>query len=1053
MSFLKYGATLSIRKQASLDVIAKEVPEFENSTEKIAAKKDDNFVYFWTRAVSAGVPNLNCDIFPEDELKVAYPTFIGRGLYLDHNAQSVANAVGKVFDAKLLEDPTATEEEGRIYVGCLCGVDKTTHPDIAAKIAHGVIDSVSMGASVAQAECSICGKVCSTPEEFCVHLQNQGKVDPETGKKCCSINRGVSFTELSLVSVPADPMAKMQQVFAGFVDGIKKTAVNENKGFLEKFSFNIPCGNEKLCEMLYNILNGYTKQGIKDLSADGSILKLSVEANSESEALQKLETISKEQGLDVEKPLQKEENLMPNEDIKPAEEQLDKKADVTDSKEGYTLEEGNDYYQIFKNNETGKFKIWNIDGNSWEDTTEYDNIATAEKEIENLAEGLPSRSNDDEEYFEESTVSDETIQKYKERGFVEKGTPEYDEFYNAGFTLKKSLIPGEDGKELYNVIEIERESAKEENIEKKAEVEDYDPNSFDYIYGQYVNGNITEFKESVNKLVQEGPVKLMEFLDFLENDMGLTSEQAKAVMLGKAMPKQEAEEQTDLDVQSSNTQLNEVKDVKAEEKKEEEKQEKTAEMVPQVTTTEEPVTPVAAPVVDPVKEPEAKPEIPAPVKEEKPMAEPLLEDKPMVPPMADGKEKFEEVKPEPVKEIKTKEDAVKALEEVVKAGEKADVKALEEVLDFLKSDKKEEKPSKEEKKDDKKEDTPKEEKKEESKEDKKDEKEPSKEEKKAEVDSTEEVVVEAEKKEEKEEVKPTFANVTRVSLLKTANILDSKWVFHFKGTDKVACLNVKSMLPGVSEKVSYLTSKEFYNEMMSTLNKKQSFDSNTLKEIVANFNEKIKVDSNETKSQVAKSTSKVKVETDGKKVSDTSKSVSTNMTDDGKAQKSDKVNSKEDAGAVETASKKAPSETDIKLTASYESKLKEVQAALEQKEAELAQIKMQQELTQKTAKCRQIVERSIKAGLVQCNEQFRQEEMLKCSSPLKAKEEAMKRTAESMVADLLAMSDEELDKQASYLSNFKVEAEVKQLKPIKIEASYDKSEDEDIIKALAAEMM
>lgn len=1151
MSFLKYGATLSIRKQASLDVIAKEVPEFENSTEKIAAKKDDNFVYFWTRAVSAGVPNLNCDIFPEDELKVAYPTFIGRGLYLDHNAQSVANAVGKVFDAKLLEDPTATEEEGRIYVGCLCGVDKTTHPDIAAKISHGVIDSVSMGASVAQAECSICGKVCSTPEEFCVHLQNQGKVDPETGKKCCSINRGVSFTELSLVSVPADPMAKMQQVFAGFVDGIKKTAVNENKGFLEKFSFNIPCGNEKLCEMLYNILNGYTKQGIKDLSADGSILKLSVEANSESEALQKLETISKEQGLDVEKPLQKEENLMPNEDIKPAEEQLEKTAGEQSSLEGWELDEGNDYYLIYKKKDQNVYKIWDIDANDWYDSQEIDNISAAEKMIENLAEGLPSRSNDDEEYDEEDdeepTVSDETIQKYKERGFVEKGTPEYDEFYNAGFTLKKSLIPGEDGKELYNVVEIERESSKEENIEKKA-AEDYDPNSFDYIYGQYVNGNITEFKESVNKLVQEGPVKLMEFLDFLENDMGLTSEQAKAVMLGKVMPKQEAEEQTDIEkkssfnrvaadteylekvinnsnvstdtllfilggivsiggsdtqylkdiivdkliergegkkaidegyineeyhpnlyqkiintkateqtdlqeVQSSNTQSDEVKEVKAEEKKEEEKQEKTAEMVPQVTTTEEPVTPVAAPIVDPVKEPEAKPEIPAPVKEEKPMAEPLLEDKPMVPPMADGKEKFEEVKPEPVKEIKTKEDAVKALEEVVKAGEKADVKALEEVLDFLKSDKKEEKPSKEEKKDDKKEDTPKEEKKEESKEDKKDEKEPSKEEKKAEVDSTEEVVVEAEKKEEKEEVKPTFANVTRVSLLKTANLLDSKWVFHFKGTDKVACLNVKSMLPGVSEKVSYLTSKEFYNEMMSTLNKKQSFDSNTLKEIVANFNEKIKVDSNETKSQVAKSTSKVKVETDGKKVSDTSKSVSTNMTDDGKAQKSDKVNSKEDAGAVETASKKAPSETDIKLTASYESKLKEVQAALEQKEAELAQIKMQQELTQKTAKCRQIVERSIKAGLVQCNEQFRQEEMLKCSSPLKAKEEAMKRTAESMVADLLALSDEELDKQASYLSNFKVEAEVKQLKPIKIEASYDKSEDEDIIKALAAEMM
>ena len=44
-------------------------------------------------------------------------------------------------------------------------------------------------------------------------------------------------------------------------------------------------------------------------------------------------------------------------------------------------------------------------------------------------------------------------------------------------------------------------------------------------------------------------------------------------------------------------------------------------------------------------------------------------------------------------------------------------------------------------------------------------------------------------------------------------------------------------------------------------------------------------------------------------------------------------------------------------------------------------------------------------------------------------------------------------RQASYLSNFKVEAEVKQLKPIKIEASYNESNEASIIEALAAQMM
>ena len=1089
MAFFKYGATVNIKKQASLDIIAKDVPEVSHTADKISAKKDDNFVYFWTRAVSADVPNLNSDLFPLDELKKAYPTFIGRGLYMDHNAQSVANAVGKVFDAKLLEDPTATEEEGRYYVGCLCGVDKTTHPDIAAKVAHGVIDSVSMGASCGSCQCNICNRVCHTPEEFCVHLQHQGQIDPETGKKCISINRDVNFSELSLVGVPADPMAKMQQVFAEFVGGLNKSASLEKEAensFLEKFSFSIPCGNEKICETLFNVLTGYKKQGISDLSMDGSILKLSVEAKNEDLAKQKLEKISEEQGLGVEQPLEKEENLMPKEEIKPVEEQVEKKAGIVPT-EDVTLDDGTTYTVRYNPNEQSILSV---------------------------------------------------MQDGKEVG-IDGGT-------------RLQIL-----RKLFHKDEPTIVEEKTAELETKAE-EDYDPNSFDYIYGQYVNGNLTAFKESVNKLVQEGPVKLMEFLDFLENDMGLTSEQVKAVMLGKAMPEKKSEEQSNIEkkadnkevyyvfdleaeervspyfdtiekadeslclyagitkdmmaeylqskecqyeirtenkadlqeVQSSKTQSNEVKEVKAEENKETKKEDlvpgvskedtkkaiehdlakekeeakggedetkdietlekaiketdkgalskvidllkkfiggeakegedlkdyKSDDLVKKLeekpadkkASIEEPVNNVVNTVAEPVMDHiEAKPEVPAhPVPEVKEEVE----------------EKKEEVKPS--KDVKTKEDAVKVLEDVLKAGEEADVKELGKVLDFLKSDKKEEK--KEEVK---------EEKVEEKAEPKKEE--PVKEEKKAEV---------------KEEAKPLFANVTRVSLLKTANLIDSKWVFHFKGTDKVACLSVKNLLPGVSEKVAYLTSKEFYNEMMDTLTKKQAFDGEAVKQIVANYNEKIKVGSDEAKSQVSKATSKAKNETDGKKVSDTSKAVDTKLTDDGKAQKQDKVNSKEDAGAIESATKKAPAETDIKVSAELEAKCKQLMAALEAKEAEVSQMKMQQELAAKTAKARQIVEKSIKCGLVQCNETFRQEELLKQASPLKAKEEAMKRTADSMVADLLALSDEELDKQASYLSNFKVEAEVKQLKPIKIEASCEQSEDEDLIKALGAEM-
>lgn len=57
-------------------------------------------------------------------------------------------------------------------------------------------------------------------------------------------------------------------------------------------------------------------------------------------------------------------------------------------------------------------------------------------------------SYDDEEY----TVSAETIQYYKENGGVLKGTPEYNEFFNAGYTMKQSLTD----KDKYYVVEMER---------------------------------------------------------------------------------------------------------------------------------------------------------------------------------------------------------------------------------------------------------------------------------------------------------------------------------------------------------------------------------------------------------------------------------------------------------------------------------------------------------------------------------------------------------------------------------------------------------------------
>ena len=194
----------------------------------IVEQKDPRFVYAIARAVTADVPNKNHDLFPLDEIKKAYTTFIGRNIFLDHNTSSVRNAVGKIVAAELRED-----DEGHTYVACLFKVDRQIHPDIAMKIEDGIIDSVSMGANVGVSECSTCHNRASKESDFCVHQQNLGAyIDPYTGEPNYSINTGVEFTELSLVSVPADPTAKMHKVFHQ-QGGINKTADDQSDSKVE----------------------------------------------------------------------------------------------------------------------------------------------------------------------------------------------------------------------------------------------------------------------------------------------------------------------------------------------------------------------------------------------------------------------------------------------------------------------------------------------------------------------------------------------------------------------------------------------------------------------------------------------------------------------------------------------------------------------------------------------------------------------------------------------------------------------------------------------------
>lgn len=225
---IKIGSKLKILKTANKATAL--LPNGKIS--KVASMEDkseysNDFIYFIARALTANVPNANGDYFPDDELEKSYESFIGKNLHLNHDADDVAKAVGKIIDAWFVRT------DGDIYVVCLCKIDKKLHPELARNIETGIIDSVSMGCSCQECECSICGCKAHNESEMCEHLKNfLGREIDVNGqkKKVSSINRGITFNELSLVGDPADSNAHMYQIYANKrSDGMNKKAMQDGK--------------------------------------------------------------------------------------------------------------------------------------------------------------------------------------------------------------------------------------------------------------------------------------------------------------------------------------------------------------------------------------------------------------------------------------------------------------------------------------------------------------------------------------------------------------------------------------------------------------------------------------------------------------------------------------------------------------------------------------------------------------------------------------------------------------------------------------------------------
>lgn len=180
------------------------------------------FLYFRSRAITADIANNNGDFFPTSELEQAFRSFVGRGIYYNHNSDSPFNAFGVILDSAW--SPQYVQAKHDPYVEILGAIDKELanqkYPFLLRHIEAGILNSTSMGCIAASAECSLCKNLAYNASQLCDHM-NPDKSNPFyikgkriNGSLVFESNFGITFTEDSIVNIPADPTARLLEIYA-----------------------------------------------------------------------------------------------------------------------------------------------------------------------------------------------------------------------------------------------------------------------------------------------------------------------------------------------------------------------------------------------------------------------------------------------------------------------------------------------------------------------------------------------------------------------------------------------------------------------------------------------------------------------------------------------------------------------------------------------------------------------------------------------------------------------------------------------------------------------
>ena len=180
--------------------------------------KYEDYVIVALPIVSVGIPNRNLQCFPLEEVThfdpmygmLVYETFKRKCCFTNHNNTDPTQAKGIHADASMQYIPKYD-----IWKICVLTMwDRSKDEQLVNDIISRKRNGYSMGATVNNFLCSVCGKIDNMDAHSCEHAQNLGSVWGDKKRLAMQLCTGVCYFETSnLDNDPADPTAYSDDVY------------------------------------------------------------------------------------------------------------------------------------------------------------------------------------------------------------------------------------------------------------------------------------------------------------------------------------------------------------------------------------------------------------------------------------------------------------------------------------------------------------------------------------------------------------------------------------------------------------------------------------------------------------------------------------------------------------------------------------------------------------------------------------------------------------------------------------------------------------------------